>query len=116
MSKMKQKQKSEIVRTRRSLFTYVLIGLIVFLGLVCFYNGSLFAPRLPRANDVVEDGSDPVTGRFVSKRVDFDELPEDQERNPEVPKSIPVRLKLVLLFNYFKYRTFLFVKLSFFVL
>lgn len=88
--KMKPKQKSDTVRNRRFSFKYALIGLIVFLGLVCLYNGSLFAPRLPKARDFLEDVSDPVSGRFLRKHEEFDELLEDQEHNPEVPKSIPV--------------------------
>lgn len=98
--KMKQKQKSETVRTRRFSFKYTLIGLIVFLGLICLYNGSLFAPRLPKARDFLEDVSDPVAGKFVRKQADFDELLEDQEHNPEIPKSIPVSAIDFMLFNF----------------
>ncbi|XP_027151527.1 probable methyltransferase PMT9 [Coffea eugenioides] len=83
------RQKNEVINTSK-LFKFLLIGLTVFLGLVCLYNGSSFAPRLPRADDPLEDGADPVTGRFLPKRYYSDELPEDQERNPEVPRSIPV--------------------------
>ncbi|KAL3526365.1 hypothetical protein ACH5RR_011021 [Cinchona calisaya] len=83
------RQKKEFINTAK-LLKFLLIGIIVFLGLVCLYNGSLFAPRLPRADDAVEDGADPVTGRVLPKRYYLDELPEDQERNPEVPRSIPV--------------------------
>ncbi|KAL6960518.1 uridine,cytidine kinase [Sarracenia purpurea var. burkii] len=79
------KQRSELVK-------YVLIGLIVFLGLICLYYGSSIAPGLPRADDVVaiDDGTDPVIRDFVPKHGYFDELSEDLEHNPEVPKSIPI--------------------------
>lgn len=71
---------------------YILFGSIVFLGLICLYYGSAFAPGLPRANDVggTEDGTDPVFGGFVPKVNDIEDLLEDQENNPEVPKSIPM--------------------------
>lgn len=83
------KEKGEAIRSGR-LLKYVLIGFLAFLGLVCLYNGSLFSGGLPRGDDSFDDnGVDPVTGRFVVKK-DFDELFEDEERNPEVPKSIPV--------------------------
>lgn len=77
---------------------YVLFGSIVFLGLICLYYGSAFAPGLPRANDVdgTEDGTDPVFGGFVPKVNDIEDLLEDQENNPEVPKSIPVRNDRIL--------------------
>ncbi|KAL6960315.1 uridine,cytidine kinase [Sarracenia purpurea var. burkii] len=82
------KQRSELVK-------YVLIGLIVFLGLICLYYGSSIAPGLPRADDVVaiDDGTDPVIRDFVPKHGYFDELSEDLEHNPEVPKSIPIPIK-----------------------
>jgi SAM-dependent methyltransferase len=56
------------------------------------YNGSLFAPALPTADEVnsIDDGTDPVVGTFVRKRDYFDDLFEDQEHNPEVPRSMPV--------------------------
>lgn len=83
------KPKGEAIRSGR-LLKYAFIGLLVFLGLVCLYNGSLFSSGLPRGDDSFEDGFDPVTGRFVVKK-DFDELFDDEVHNPEVPKSIPVR-------------------------
>lgn len=87
------KQKGEAIRSRR-LLKYTLMGLLAFLGLVCLYNGSLFSGGLPRGDDSFDDaGVDPVTGREVMKK-DFDELFDDDERNPEVPKSIPVRKML----------------------
>ncbi|XP_057984055.1 probable methyltransferase PMT9 [Malania oleifera] len=84
------KHKSEALPPNK-LMKYALIGLIVFLGLICLYCGSSFAPGLPRAADAAsDDGADPVFGRFVPKDRDLEELFEDQERNPEVPKTIPV--------------------------
>ncbi|KAL8475352.1 hypothetical protein ACS0TY_028144 [Phlomoides rotata] len=82
------KQKYDAVRSGW-LRKYVFMVLLVFVGLVCLYNASLFSGGLPRGDDSFEDGVDPVTGRFVMKK-DFDELLEDEEHNPEVPKSIPV--------------------------
>lgn len=94
------KPKNEVIHTGK-LLKSLLIGLIVFLALICLYNGSSFAPTLPRADDLVlDDNSDPVIGSFVRKRDYFDELFEDQEHNPEVPKSIPVCFQLLyFLFN-----------------
>lgn len=84
------KPKMELISSKK-LLKYVLIGLIVLLGLSCLYNGSYFAPVLPRADESAflstDDGAESV---FVHKRDYFDELFEDQEHNPEVPKSIPV--------------------------
>ncbi|KAK3012810.1 hypothetical protein RJ639_010402 [Escallonia herrerae] len=82
------KHKTELLRPRKKPFKYVLIGLIISLGLVCLYNGSSLAPGL-RA-DVSDDGADPVIGGFVRKRDDLDDLFEDQEHNPDIPKNIPV--------------------------
>lgn len=86
---MKQKSEQQI-RTSK-LLTYVLLGLISVLGLVCLYYGSTSAPGLRRSDDESSgfDGSDPVLGTFGRNR-DFDDLFEDQELNPEVPKSIPI--------------------------
>lgn len=86
---MKQKSEQQI-RTSK-LLTYVLLGLISVLGLVCLYYGSTSAPGLRRSDDESSafDGSDPVLGTFARHR-DFDDLFEDQELNPEVPKSIPI--------------------------
>ncbi|PSR87543.1 Methyltransferase [Actinidia chinensis var. chinensis] len=85
------KQRNELA-TPTKILKYVLIGLIVFLGLICLYYGSSIAPGLPRNDDasVLEDGVDPVIRGSVHKHVYFDELFEDQEHNPEVPKSIPI--------------------------
>ncbi|KAK6138393.1 hypothetical protein DH2020_027867 [Rehmannia glutinosa] len=82
------RQRIEGVRSARML-KYVFVGLLLFLGFVCLYNGSLFSGGLPRGDDSFEDGVDPVTGKFVVKK-DIDELFDDEEHNPEVPKSIPV--------------------------
>lgn len=81
----------ELIR-RKKLLKQILLGLIVLLGLICLYNGATFAPALPRVEEVIslDDGTDPVIGSFVPKRDFFDELFEDQELNPEVPKSLPV--------------------------
>lgn len=83
---MKQKSKSAAKQVKR-----VLVALIACLGLYCLYYGSSFAPSSRRSDD--GDGSDPVIGGFVG-RGDFDDLHEDQDLNPDVPKSIPVRLIL----------------------
>ncbi|XAR51930.1 Sarcosine/dimethylglycine N-methyltransferase [Bertholletia excelsa] len=82
------KQKSETV-TSAKMLKYVLVGLILFLGLICLYYGSSIAPGLPRADDAaaVDDGTDPV----IRPKMDyFDEMFEDQEQNSVVPKSIPI--------------------------
>ncbi|XP_062105601.1 probable methyltransferase PMT9 [Humulus lupulus] len=70
---------------------YFLIALIACLGLVCLYYGSSFAPGSRRSDEEssASDGTDPVYGGFARSR-DFDELHEDQEHNPEIPKSIPI--------------------------
>ncbi|XP_042066081.1 probable methyltransferase PMT9 [Salvia splendens] len=82
------KPKGEAIRSGK-LLKYAFMGLLVFLGLICLLYGSRFSGGLPRGDDSFDDfGVDPVTGRFVKK--DFDELFDDEERNPEVPKSIPV--------------------------
>lgn len=84
------KHKNELTPTTK-LLNYYLIGLIACLGLLGLYYGSSFAPGSRRSDEDVSgsDGADPVFGGFVSHR-DFDDLHEDQEHNPEVPKSIPV--------------------------
>lgn len=82
------KLKSDTIRSTR-LLKYVFIALLAFLGLVCMYNEWLFSTGLQRGDDSFDDGVDPVTGRFVVKK-DFDELFDDEEHNPEVPKTIPV--------------------------
>lgn len=87
------------------LVTYVLLGLIVVLGLVCLYYGSFSAPGLRRSDDDSFDGSDPVLGGFARNK-DFDDLFEDQELNPEVPKSIPVCKSILF---YFFLKRFFFV-------
>ncbi|XP_052197879.1 probable methyltransferase PMT9 [Diospyros lotus] len=86
------KQKGELV-TSAKIRKYALIGLLVFLGLICLYYGSSVAPGLPAsegAASALDDGADPVIRGFVPKRDYFDEMFEDQEHNPEVPKSIPI--------------------------
>lgn len=69
----------------------VLIGLIVCLGLLCFYYGWSFAPGSRRSDEeeaAGSDGFDPVFGGSLTHR-DFDDLHDD--RLAELPKSIPVR-------------------------
>lgn len=84
------KHKSEASHVTK-LVKYVLVGAIVFLGLICLYCRSLHAPGSRRADDgVTADGVDPVFGGYVHDSSDFDNFFEDEERNPEVPKSIPV--------------------------
>ncbi|KAL6520199.1 hypothetical protein OROMI_032379 [Orobanche minor] len=68
------KQKIESIRSVR-LLKYVFIGLLLLLGFVCLYNGSL----LPGGDDSFDAGVDPVPRSFLMKK-DF----------YEVPKSIPV--------------------------
>ncbi|CAA0824527.1 Probable methyltransferase PMT9 [Striga hermonthica] len=74
------------------LLKYIFIGLLLSLGFVCLYNGSLFASRLPRGDDSFEDGVDPVRGRFLLKKdsgeIHHDE--DDDERILQVPRTIPV--------------------------
>ncbi|GMN42624.1 hypothetical protein TIFTF001_011825 [Ficus carica] len=79
---MKHKSKFAAKQVKR-----VLVALIACLGLYCLYYGSSFAPSSRRSDD--GDGSDPVIGGFVG-RTDFDDLHEDQDLNPDVPKSIPI--------------------------
>lgn len=76
---------------KAKLLKYCLIGLIACLGLVCLYYGSSSAPGSRRSDEEVSssDGTDPMFASFDPHR-DFDDLHEDQEHNPEVPKSIPV--------------------------
>ncbi|KAF8408332.1 hypothetical protein HHK36_007481 [Tetracentron sinense] len=85
------KHKNEVLRSRK-LLSSVLIGFIVSLGLICVYYGSSFAPGLPSAGGEGggDDGMDPLFGSFVPSDDDFEDLFEDQEHNPDVPKSIPV--------------------------
>ena len=98
------KHKSESFHVSK-LVKYVLIGLVVFLGLICLYCGSLRAPGLRRADDgATADGVDPLFGGYVHDDSDFDDSFEDQERNPEIPKSIPVCFAL-----HFSYIDFLFL-------
>ncbi|KAJ7970740.1 S-adenosyl-L-methionine-dependent methyltransferases superfamily protein [Quillaja saponaria] len=82
--------KSELNLATKKL-KYFLIGFTVFLGLVCLYYVSSFAPGLHRSDDEATgvDGTDPVLGGFVHHR-DFHDLPQNQELNPEVPKSLPI--------------------------
>ena len=82
-----------------------LLALIVCLALVCLYYGSSFAPGSRRSDEEASGsgGSDSMFGGFRRHR-DFDDLHEDQDRNPEVPKSIPVcdtsYLSLFAVFTY----------------
>ncbi|KDP46391.1 hypothetical protein JCGZ_10231 [Jatropha curcas] len=79
------KQKSDRISTTK-LLTYVLIGSIVFLGLVCLYYGSSFAPGLSRSDDYSSnhDGTDPFLGGF-SRSNDLDDFFQEQ-----IPQSIPI--------------------------
>jgi hypothetical protein len=92
-----------------SLVKYVLVGLIALLGLACLYYGSYFAPGSRRSDD--EDGSDQVFGSFVLNH-DPEDLLEDQEHNPEVPKSIPVSnaFVLILIFSFQCVKIIAFIK------
>ncbi|XP_030450617.1 probable methyltransferase PMT9 [Syzygium oleosum] len=84
------KSKSEFVPNAMAV-KYVLIGAIAVLGLVCLYYGSSVAPGLSRSDEdgLGSDGADPVLGGFVPHR-GLDVLFADRERNPDVPRSIPV--------------------------
>lgn len=84
------KQKNEQIHTTR-LLTYLLIGLIGVLGLVCLYYGSSVAPGSRRYDDTDSrlDGSDPVFGGFSRNR-DLVDLLDEQGYYLEVPKSIPI--------------------------
>ncbi|KAJ4824626.1 hypothetical protein Tsubulata_051208 [Turnera subulata] len=84
------KQKSEKLHSTK-LLTYCLIGVIALLGLLCLYYGSSFAPAISGSagDSFRRDGSDPVLGGFARNQ-DFDDLHEDQEHDPEVPRSIPI--------------------------
>lgn len=85
----RMKQKSDKLPSTR-LLTYCLIGVIVLLGLFCLYYGSSFAPGVSGSgHSFRHDGTDPVLGEF-SRHRDFDDLLEDQEQNPEIPRSIPI--------------------------
>lgn len=79
------KQKRDVLHSAK-LLKYILIGLIVFLGLVCLYNGSVVAPGLSRGFETFDDGSDPVTGRGD----DVEEWIHNMEHSLELPKRIPV--------------------------
>ncbi|KAF5479705.1 hypothetical protein F2P56_000504 [Juglans regia] len=84
------KRKGELSSTSK-LLKYVLVSLIALLGLVCLFYGSSVAPGSRRSDDEAHgfDGNDPVFGGFVRNH-DPEDLLEDQEHNPEVPKSIPI--------------------------
>lgn len=84
----------ELTRRKKTL-KHTLLFLILILFLICLYNGSTFAPALPRSEEVIaiDDGTDPVTGKFVRKRDYFDQLfddDDDNDRDNELPKSLPV--------------------------
>lgn len=87
----------ELTRRKKTL-KHTLLFLILILFLICLYNGSTFAPALPRSEEVIaiDDGTDPVTGKFVRKRDYFDQLfdddDNDNDRDNELPKSLPVCL------------------------
>lgn len=91
------KQKNEQIHTRK-LVSYLLIGLIGVLGLVCLYYGSSFAPGSRRSDDTGSrfDGSDPVIGGFSRNR-DLVDLLDDQGHYPEAPKSFPVSIAFLAL-------------------
>ncbi|CAA0820152.1 Probable methyltransferase PMT9 [Striga hermonthica] len=73
------------------LLKYVFVGLLLLLGFVCLYNGALFSGRLPRGDDLFEDGVDPVRGRFLLKKDSGEILHHDGNKPiPRVPRTIPV--------------------------
>ncbi|GJV29166.1 probable methyltransferase PMT9 [Tanacetum coccineum] len=83
----------ELTRRKKKL-KHTLLFVIIILFLICLYNGSTFAPVLPRSEEVIalDDGTDPVTGKFLRKRDYFDQLfdDDDRERDNDLPKSLPV--------------------------
>nr|GMC62071.1 probable methyltransferase PMT9 isoform X1 [Ipomoea batatas]GME06975.1 probable methyltransferase PMT9 isoform X1 [Ipomoea batatas] len=81
----KMKHKRDVLHSAK-LLKYILIGLIVFLGLVCLYNGSVVAPALSKGFDTFDDGSDPVTARGD----DVEDWIDNMEHSLELPKRIHV--------------------------
>lgn len=88
------KQKKDRISTSK-LLKYALFGFVTFLGLLGLYYSSASAPGLRRSD---EDSSVRSVGVFSRNR-DFDEMFEDQELNPEVPKSLPVSSSCVSIFE-----------------
>ncbi|XP_030953754.1 probable methyltransferase PMT9 [Quercus lobata] len=80
------KHKAEHSSTTK-LLNYFLIGLIVFLGLVCLYLVSFLAPGSRRSDQETSGflGSDPVLQTH-----DVDDFLQVQDLNPEAPRSIPI--------------------------
>ena len=93
------KQKNDQIHTRK-LLTYLLIGLIGVLGLVCLYYGSSFAPGSRRSDDTGSrlDGSDPVFSG-VSRNRDLVDLLDEQGHYVEVAKSIPVSIAFLIILS-----------------
>ncbi|KAI3885050.1 hypothetical protein MKW98_002442 [Papaver atlanticum] len=85
------KYKNEFI-VGRKLFSYILIGLVVSIGLVCLLFGPGGLPSVViehgGGGGGIDDGSDPVFSGVIHR--DFDDMFEDQDHNPDVPKSIPV--------------------------
>ncbi|GAB4847903.1 hypothetical protein Ancab_026963 [Ancistrocladus abbreviatus] len=86
------KQKRSENRHSRVLLKQVLVGLVVFLGLICLYYGSTFAPHSPRivGESSPDDGVDPVFESFVLKEDGFSNKLEVQELDSQIPRSIPI--------------------------
>ncbi|XP_010251021.1 PREDICTED: probable methyltransferase PMT9 isoform X1 [Nelumbo nucifera] len=80
------KHRSEAFCSRK-IYSSVLVGLIISLGLFCVFYGFSFVPILPSgADEGGSEGIDPVFGKSVQRDDDFDDALEDQD----VPKTIPV--------------------------
>lgn len=72
-----------------------MIGLVVSIGLVCLLFGPGGLPSVViehGGGGGSDDGSDPVFSGVIHR--DFDDMFEDQEHNPDVPKSIPVSISI----------------------
>ncbi|CAI0456431.1 unnamed protein product [Linum tenue] len=78
------RQKSDQLRSSK-LITYLLLIVILFLGLLCLYYGSSFAPGSD-PESLRRDGSDPVLGSLPGPQ-HFD---DDSLQNLELPRTIPI--------------------------
>ncbi|GAB2283760.1 hypothetical protein Dimus_018252 [Dionaea muscipula] len=79
-------------RHNYALFKQLLIGSVVFLGLICLYYGSSFAPHSPRisGDSSVADGVDPFFGGFILKEEEQRSSDDQLLQGSLVPKTIPL--------------------------